>query len=313
MEGICLVLEHARHISFLLNNLKNYTLLIRLLTGLQQYSEMLYVFDILFQSDQFDLLLTTISQINDELLNTALFDYIKRHHPNDEHTFTSISMNLNMHHELAMMYRDAGEKLLKNSQFNQQSSSADISVTLQSLLQYYSDAADTFYLAGCCRQSEQCLKQARLISLQLEFIPKQPILIILNLNSKQIRELLPRFERCWYAFIIADAYNEHSIWPFCLIEQFICNKNPSAINYWNEFQQLITIDDQFILTIGKNLIKKNFNLISIKNFQEILSRITDSTIINRLQQLLLTNNDENYSNLFTSIDSPYILDTIRVT
>jgi hypothetical protein len=313
MEGICLVLEHARHISFLLNNLKNYTLLIRLLTGLQQYSEMIYVFDILFQSDQFDLLLTTISQINDELLNTALFDYIKRHHPNDEHTFTSISMNLNMHHELAMMYRDAGEKLLKNSQFNQQSSSADMSVTLQSLLQYYSDAADTFYLAGCCRQSEQCLKQARLISLQLDFMQRQPIIIILNLNSKQIRDLIPRFERCWYAFIIVDAYNEHSIWPFCLIEQFICNKNPSAINYWNEFQQLITIDDQFILTIGKNLIKKNFNLISIKNFQEILSRITDSTIINRLQQLLLTNNDENYSNLFTSIDSPYILDTIRVT
>jgi hypothetical protein len=312
MEGICLVLEHARHISYLLNDLNHYTLLIRLLLGLQQYSEMIYVFDLLFQSDQFDLLLTTISQINDERLNTALFDYIKRHRPNDEHTFTSISMNLNMHHELAMMYRDAGEKLLKTSQFNQQSSSADMSVTLQSLLQYYSDAADTFYLAGCCRQSEQCLKQARLISLQLDFLQKQSLLIILNLNSKQIYDLLPRFERCWYAFIIADAYNEHSIWSTCLIEQFICNKNPNAMNYWNEFQQLITIDDQFILTIGKNLLKKTFNSISIKNFQEILSYITDSTILNRLQQLLTTN-DNNYANLFTSIDSPYLLDTIRVT
>jgi hypothetical protein len=221
-------------------------------------------------------------------------------------------MNLNMHHELAMMYRDAGEKLLKTSQFNQQTSSTDMSVTLQSLLQYYSDAADTFYLAGCCRQSEQCLKQARLISLQLDFLQKQSIVIILNLNSKQIRELLPRFERCWNAFIIADAYNEHSIWPNCLIEQFICNKNSNSINYWNEFQQLITIDDQFILTIGKNLVKKNLNTISIKNFQEILSHITDSTILNRLQQLLTTS-DNNYSNLFTSIDSPYILDMIRVT
>jgi hypothetical protein len=279
--------------------------------GLQQYSEMIYIFDILFQSDQFDLLLSTISNYNDERLNTALFDYIKRHHPNDEHTFTSISMNLNMHHELAIMYRDAGEKLLKTFQFNQQSSSADMSVTLQSLLQYYSDAADTFYLAGCCRQSEQCLKQARLISLQLEFIPKQPILIILNLNSKQIRDLLPRFERCWYAFIIADAYDEHTLWSNCLIEQFICNKTPNAIKYWEEFQQLIPIDDQFIFTIGKNLLKKNFNLINIKHFQEILSQIIDSSILIRLQQLLTTN-DSNYSNLFTSIDSPYILDTIRV-
>lgn len=312
MDGICLVLEHARHISFLLHDLNNYSLLTRLLIGLQQYSEMLYVFDILFQSDQFDSFLITISQENDERLNTALFDYIKRYHPNDEHTFTSISMNLNMHHELAMMYRDAGEKLLKTSQFNQQIPATDMSITLQSLLQYYSDAADTFFLAGCCHQSEQCLRQARLISLQLDFLQKPPIIIILNLTSKQIRELLPRFERCWYAFIIADAYNEHSLWPLCLIEQFICSKNAGAINYWNEFQQLITIDDQFILNIGKNLLKKNINTISMKNFQEVLSFVTDTTTLMRLQQLL-TNTDDNYSNLFTSIDSPYLLDTIRVT
>lgn len=312
MEGICLVLDHARHVAFLLDELSAYTLLIRLLMGLEQYSEMIYIFDILFQSDQFDLLLSTISNMNDERLNASLFDYIKRHHPNDEHTFTSISMNLSMHHELAIMYRDAGEKLLKTFQFNNQTvSSADISITLQSLLQYYSDAADTFYLAGCCRQSEQCLKQARLISLQLEFMQKQQILIILNLNSKQICDLLPRFERCWHAFIIADAYNEHTLWPYCLIEQFICNKTPNAIKYWEEFQQLISIDDQFILTVGENVLKKNFNSISIKNFQEILSQIKDSSILIRLQQSLTTN-DNNYSNLFTSIDSPYILDTIRV-
>ncbi|CAF4152577.1 unnamed protein product [Adineta steineri] len=311
MEGICLVLDHARHIAILLNDLNGYTLLIRLLMGLQQYSEMIYIFDILFQSDHFDLLLSTISHMHDERLNTALFDYIKRHHPNDEHTFTSISMNLNMHHELAIMYRDAGEKLLKTFQYNQQTSSADLSVTLQSLLQYYSDAADTFYLAGCCRQSEQCLKQARLISLQLELMQKQPITIILNLNSKQIHELLPRFEHCWHAFIIADAYNEHTLWSHCLTEQFICNKTSNAMKYWEEFQQLILIDDQLILTIGKHLLKKHFNTISSKNFQEIISYITDSNILNRLQQILTTS-DSNYSNLFTSIDSPYLLDIIRV-
>ncbi|CAF0865302.1 unnamed protein product [Rotaria sordida] len=311
MEGICLVLDHARHVAFLLNELNGYQLLIRLLMGLQQYSEMIYIFDMLFQSDQFDLLLSTISNNNDERLNTALFDYIKRYHPNDEHTFTSISMNLNMHHELAVMYRDAGEKLLKTLQFNQPYSSAEMSITLQSLLQYYSDAADTFYLADCCRQSEQCLKQARLISLQIEFMQKQQGLVILNLNSKQIRDLLPNFERCWHAFILADAYNEHSLWSHCLIEQFICNKNSNAIVYWNEFQQLISIDDQFMLTMGRNLLKKPFNTISIKNFQEILLHITDSSILIHLQQLLITN-DNTYSNLFTSIDSPYIRDTIRV-
>jgi hypothetical protein len=111
MEGIHLVLVHARHIAILLNDLNGYTLLIRLLMGLLQCSEMIYISDILFQSDHFYLLLSTISNMHDERLNTALLNYIKRHHPNDEHTFTSISMNLNRHHELAIMYRDAGEKL----------------------------------------------------------------------------------------------------------------------------------------------------------------------------------------------------------
>ncbi|UJR28319.1 hypothetical protein I4U23_009562 [Adineta vaga] len=311
MEGICLVLDHARHLAALLDKLNGYTLLIRLLMGLEQYSEMVYIFDMLFQSDQFDLLLSTISNQHDERLNTALFDYIKRHHPNDEHTFTSISINLNMHHELAIMYRDAGEKLLKTFQFNPQSSSADMSVTLQSLLQYYSDAADTFYLAGCCRQSEKCLKQARLISLQLEYMQLQPPLILLNLNAKQIRDLLPRLERCWHAFILADAYHEHTLWSLCLIEQFICNKTSNAMKYWEEFQHLISIDDKFLLSIGNNLSKKNFNTIVIKHFQVILSYAVDASILLNLQQLLISY-DNNYSNLFTSIDSPYLLDTIRV-
>ncbi|CAF1522852.1 unnamed protein product, partial [Adineta steineri] len=105
------------------------------------------------------------------------------------------------------------------------------------------------------------------------------------LNSKQIYEVLPRLEHCWHAFIIADAYNEHTLWSHCLIEQFICNKTSNAMKYWEEFQQLILIDDQLILTMGKHLLKKNFNTISSKNFQEIISYITDSNILNRLQQI----------------------------
>lgn len=312
MEGICLVLEHARHISYLLDERNLYPLLIRLLIGLEQYSEMIYAFDLLFKSNQFDNLLITISQINDERLNTALFDYIKRYHPNDKPAFTSISMNLNMHHELAIMHQDAGKNLLESTQFHPQLPVGDMSVTLQSLFQYYSDAADTFYLAGCCRQSEQCLKQARLFSLQLDFLQKSPIVIILKLNSAQLRDLLPRLERCWHAFIIADAYNEHSLWPLCLIEQFLGTKSGNARDYWNEFQQLVPIDDQLILNVGKNLTKKNFNSILGKNFQELLSFAMDSNVLNRLQELL-TRNDTNYSNLFTSMDSAYLLDIIRVT
>ena len=313
MEGICAVLDHARHVAYLFDELNEYNLIIRLLTGLQQYSEMIYIFDILFQANQCDLLLSKISEQNDESLSNALFDYIKRHQPNEEQTFTSIAMELKMHQELAVMHRDAAEKLLKTFHINQSPSTlSEMSVTLQSLLHYYSAAADTFYLAGCCRQSEQCLRQARLISLQLEFLPEQPLPIILNLNTKQVHELLPRFNRCWHTFIIADAYNEHAVWPACLIEQFICNTSPEATKYWEEFRQIMPIDDQLISNIGVNLLKKNAPTINQKHFQEVLSQVTDISILIRLQQSFLTN-DSSLSNVFAVFDSPYLLDTMRVS
>ncbi|CAF1243376.1 unnamed protein product [Adineta steineri] len=68
---------------------------------------------------------------------------------------------------------------------------------------------------------------------------KQPIIIILNLNPKLIHKLLPRFEHCWHAFIIANTYNEHTLWSYRLIEQLICNKTSNAIKYWEVFEQLI--------------------------------------------------------------------------
>lgn len=311
MEGICLVLNHARHICLILESSSNYHLLIRLLIGLQQYSEMIYVFDILFESEQFELLLSIATTKNDEYLNAALFDYIKRHHPNNEHAFTSVSMNLNMHQEVAVMHRDAGDKLMKSLENQQSMLSSESSVTLQSLVRYYSDAADTFYLAGCCLQSEKCLKKARLVSLQLEFLQRNSPMIVLNLKPKNIHELLPKFESCWYAFIVADAYDEYSVWPACLIQQFICNKEPSANLYWEEFQQLISIDDQFILNTVKSLTKRHFSMIVPKNFEELLSQITDCTIIGLLQQVF-TANDASLSSFYTIKESMYLLDRMQL-
>ena len=83
------------------------------------------------------------------------------------------------------------------------------------------------------------------------------------------------------------------------------------MKYWQEFRQLIFIDDHFLLTVGNNLSKKNFNTIAVKNLQEVLSCVTDASSLLNIQQMLTTN-DSNYSNLFTAIDSPYLLDTIRV-
>lgn len=311
MDGLCTVLDHARHLAFILRDLNAHQLLIRLLISLERYSEMIYVFDILFESDQFELLLSTVSQKNDANLNTALIDYVKRYHPDAEDTLALISMHLNMHHKLARMHRDTGEKLLKTFQENQSTSPiTDMSVTLQSLCRYYSDAADAFYLAGSCRQSEHCLKQARLVSLQLELLRQQPIEIILNLDTKQIHDFLPRCNNCWHAFIIADAYNEHSVWAACLVEQFICNKNPDSIRYWNDFRQLVPIDDDLIYNIGLNLLKKNVNAISQSHFQEILSHVEDVTVLLRLNHTF-QNNNSGLSHLFTTSDSTYLLDMMR--
>ena len=51
--------------------------------------------------------------IKDERLRLALLDYLKRYHPNDQETYTMVTLNFTMHREIAKMLEEAAFQQLK--------------------------------------------------------------------------------------------------------------------------------------------------------------------------------------------------------
>lgn len=57
MEGIASVLRKCQQLANSLQNLKHWSLLVRLVTGVGRFTEMNYIFQILKEHDQFEFLL----------------------------------------------------------------------------------------------------------------------------------------------------------------------------------------------------------------------------------------------------------------
>ncbi|CAF0788900.1 unnamed protein product [Didymodactylos carnosus] len=318
MEGICLILDDVHYLAYVLEKLNEFNLLVRLFIGLKQYSEMIYVLDILWNNDKFELLTTTTTSTTMDdttRLSTSIFDYLKRYHPNDEHLFTLVSMNFTMYQDIACMYQDAAKKLLKTLNNPTMQATAETLTTLQSLIQYYSDASSVFYLAGCYQNCDNCVKQARLCSLQIELLSKE--IFIMNLNPRSLKEFLIKHDRFWHSYIVSQAYNEQSYWPQSLFEQFIIKNNSP---YYIEYQQFLPITNDLIETVEqelKVLLNENKSIYMLKthiktNFQQLLLLSNDIHLMARLakdlnmydfiQQTILTKYDNGI----------YILDTLKL-
>ena len=128
----------------------------------------------------------------------ALLDYIKRYHPNDHETYTMVTLNFTMHREIATMLEEAAYqqlKLLENKELDNSSEIQSILIDLQSILQYFSDAAQSYMKEDCVKQAEACIKKARLIALQINFLSRN--LIIVNLNSTEVIKFITNHPKFW--------------------------------------------------------------------------------------------------------------------
>lgn len=89
MEGIASVLRKCQQLANSLQNLKHWSLLVRLVTGVGRFTEMNYIFKILKEHDQFEFLLgrgldkvkTQIFILNVVLENYTLLTVFKNYHP----------------------------------------------------------------------------------------------------------------------------------------------------------------------------------------------------------------------------------------
>ncbi|XP_066592873.1 spatacsin isoform X2 [Prorops nasuta] len=109
MEGIASILRKCQQLSNVLQNLKLWKLLVRLVTGVGRFTEMNYVFHILKENDQFEFLL--VKGLDKTTgLKTALLDFLKRNCPENKELFTLVALHFSLYYEIALMWENKAKE-----------------------------------------------------------------------------------------------------------------------------------------------------------------------------------------------------------
>ncbi|KAH7963096.1 hypothetical protein HPB52_019561 [Rhipicephalus sanguineus] len=109
MEGISRVLHRCHRLTPYLVAGNHFNLLVSLLTGMARYSEMTYVFDLLQQHHHFELLFQKGME-KVPYLRVALLDYLKHRGCADTDLYSMLTLNFNMHREIAENLESAALK-----------------------------------------------------------------------------------------------------------------------------------------------------------------------------------------------------------
>ncbi|XP_064618908.1 spatacsin-like isoform X2 [Lineus longissimus] len=220
MEGIASVLRTARQLTSNLAQAEEFTLMIRLLTGIGRFNEMTYIFDLLKYHHQFELLFRKGME-KENKLKLAVLDYLKRFHPTDNDTYTMVSLHFTMYREIAQMLEENAVKLLDSLKNKPLDSSSDTQSKLKDIQQYFCDAAESYIKQECLRHAQHCIRQARLVSLQLHLISSGTT--VLNLDSDGLTKFITNHGKFFEAFIVAEAYHRKSDWAAAVCQQVAIN------------------------------------------------------------------------------------------
>ncbi|KAI0210189.1 Spatacsin [Lamellibrachia satsuma] len=218
MEGICAVLHGCRSVTTSLSLADEYNLMIHLLTGIGRFSEMTYVFDMLKQKHQFELLFRKGIEREDKL-KVAILDYLKRSHPADTDTLTMVSLHYMLYRQIAQALEERAQGLLSTFSTKTLVNTPDVTSKLHKALQYLSDAAETYTKEQCLRHAEHCVKQARLVALQVHLLPTRAQ--VLHLSPEGVKAFVTTHHKFYEAYIVCCAYSDHNYWGDAVYQQVI--------------------------------------------------------------------------------------------
>ncbi|CAG5132007.1 unnamed protein product, partial [Candidula unifasciata] len=220
MEGISHVLRTARVCCDRIAEAQEYSLMIRLLTGVGRYSEMLYIFHALQQHHQFELLLRKGMDREDKL-KVAILDYLKRYQPDDNEAYTMVALKFTMYRDIAGMLETCGYRSLKHLKDKSLDNSKGTQDLLKKCLQYFRDAAESYVKDNSVRKAQHCVKQARLLSLQLQLLPNG--VNVINLNRDQVAAFVNSHGRFIEAMVVSDAYDRRADWAEAVYNNVVIN------------------------------------------------------------------------------------------
>ncbi|XP_069480302.1 spatacsin [Ambystoma mexicanum] len=238
LEGIMLVLQAAQHLTEShLAPSDEYTLLVRLLTGIGRYSEMTYIFDLLHRKHHFEVLMRKKLDAKGGL-KTALLDYIKRCHPGDSEKHNMVALCFSMHREIGENHEAAANiqlKLIESLPWEDSLENMPLLIgSLMKTLTLLIDAAESYAKESCVRQSLRCSRLAKLITLQLHFLNNNQKTKLINLEPEVLMNAIRALPRFYQASIVAEAYAIIPDWAEVLYKRVVVD---GEFTYLEEFKQ----------------------------------------------------------------------------
>ncbi|KAJ8669006.1 hypothetical protein QAD02_000265 [Eretmocerus hayati] len=252
MEGIASVLRKCQQLANSLQNLKHWSLLVRLITGVGRFTEMNYIFQILKEHDQFE---TLLGRGMDKVpgLRMALLDFLKRNCPEDGDLFNIVALHFRLYYEIALVWKNEAKDvinlLVKDARkecgrtlFN---ANVEIKFTknettemrLKLILANLTHATQYFLQDNKLNLANRSSQQAQLIALQICLFQNTPISggqfpCLLQLSSEEVNRAISRHLSFPQALILARAYDHHVDWSSALYSHCLVGGNS---RYLREF------------------------------------------------------------------------------
>ncbi|XP_022921323.2 spatacsin [Onthophagus taurus] len=315
MEGISMVLKQSQALISTLIIAKNWNLIIRLLVGIKRYSEMNYIFPILKENGQFELLLRKGSR-KDVGLKTALLEYLKRYCPEDVELYKIVALHFFLFSEIADLWENESQILIKrliqiakidiinNKPDNTNpenliyfSNCEDTKNILKKIIKNYHHAAQYHLNGSKVSKSMKTAQKAKLAALQLSLFNNLPqnesCICLFKLTKTQINKILLEKFNFYQTLILINAYDYKIDWAPILFEQSVVKSSPDYLNqYLSTFELSKTLlheisrkflsysnpSDKMIVNM-KNILNK---FSSVHTKYRIASELGFSDIVERL-------------------------------
>lgn len=293
MEGIASILRKSQQLANSLQNLKQWGLLVRLLTGVGRFTEMNYILQMIKENEQFEFLLTGKGLEKIPGLKTALLDFLNRHCPADKDLFNLVAHHFRLYSEIASTWereaKEAIDKLLAEakteSRIQGNSNPGELRLTrnegaekrLELAMINYTHATEYYLQDSKLTLAYQCCHRAELVALQTSFLnsvnQNQQVPCVLNLRSSEIDRMICNDLSFAQANILVRAYNHPVDWGSVIYSHCILRCDAKYLKDFlntNEITVAIVKDSAKRFQLEKSVSKETAD-----SMQQLISLVKD--------------------------------------
>ncbi|XP_069672308.1 spatacsin [Periplaneta americana] len=314
MEGIATVLRRVQMLHKTLEQSEQWSLMVRLLTGIERYTEMNYIFQTLKENDQFESLL---GRRSDKVpnLKVAVVDFLKRYYPQDRETFHVTCIHFQMYSEVGDMWESDGHEAVRALLANKGNlpgmlvNTSTTKKCLETAMSNFGNAAQFFLQANKLTRSMAAAHQAELVALQISLVNAVPedqgADILLELTSSKVANMITNKLSFPQACILIRAYSHPVDWGAALYEHCIVQGDRK---YLTDFMYNITLTPALVEDVAKRFqLETNITQEMAQQMKKFVLGISDVEIKYRVASQL--NFRDVIENLLSGPDVPYLKDT----